>query len=81
MTERILTQESKNNQMTMNVSIDNNSIFRPSISITQTESSVMGDLTQLSIETINESNQNQTQVHNLYSKLITNDLNTAKEKT
>ena len=65
----------------MNVSIDNNSIFRPSISITQTDSSVMGDLTQLSIETVNESNQNQSQVHNLYSKLITNDLNTAKEKT
>lgn len=62
------------------------SLFNPSISINQTENSFRGTSNKAtarmkSIEASIDSTQKQSQVHNLYAKLIQGDLETSKEKT
>lgn len=87
MTDRICRYEGTSIQMTT-MSIDKQqSSFNPNVSITQkTDMSTIrvGYQSQMSqpMETSTiEQSQQQSMVHNLYSKLITNDLETAKEKT
>ena len=67
--------------MTIHMSLDQTSNFNPSISITQHTESQSVTSPQLSIEASIESSQKQSQVHNLYTKLISRDLQTSKEKT
>ena len=89
LTDRIKNYESRQSDtaMTLQMSIDQTSSFNPEISITQyTDRSLLvqhkrSSLDQQSIEHSLQSSQKQSQVHNLYTKLISKDLTHSKEKT